>query len=270
MRTLLYIVLWALITTPNMSHAGYHQIDMDEVVQAELLHGWSTQNGTHMSAVRIRLAPGWKTYWRSPGDAGIPPSFDWRRSKNLKSVRYHWPVPDVFVDNGMRSIGYAHELVLPIELTPVNSGIDMLLKAQIEIGVCEDICIPASLRISGKISGQGSSDARIKAAINARPDTMSEAGIRDVRCQVEPIADGLRITTQIDMPRIAAKEVAIVELPDPRIWVSEPMVKREGRRLIAVADMVPPNSRPFALDRSSVRITIIGNGRAVDIRGCKG
>ena len=86
----------------------------DRVVQAEVLPGWRTENGDHMAALRITLNPGWKTYWRAPGDAGIPPLLDWSGSGNLESAEVTWPTPEVFSQNGMRSIGYTEELVLPV------------------------------------------------------------------------------------------------------------------------------------------------------------
>ena len=95
-----------------------HALTQDDVVSARLLSGWQTDRGTHMAALELALAPGWKTYWRAPGDAGIPPSFDFSASTNLKSVRFHWPRPAVFDLNGMQTIGYHDHLVLPIEVTP--------------------------------------------------------------------------------------------------------------------------------------------------------
>ncbi len=251
-------------------HAGYHGINIDDVADVDILPGWRTDDGGHIVGLRIRLAPGWKTYWRAPGDAGIPPRFNWRRSKNLAGVRYHWPVPDIFHQNGMRSVGYEGEVVLPIELTPKSAGKAIALRARIEIGICEDVCVPVTFRLSTDVSGAGAPDARIQSALNARADTAAEAGMRKVSCRVDPIADGLRLTAEIDMPQISRNEVAVFELPDARIWVSEASTQRDGRTLRATADLVPPNSKPFALDRSSVRITLIGSGRAVDIRGCAG
>ena len=64
---------------------------LDEVVSASVLTGWRMENGHHMAALRITLAPGWKTYWRAPGEAGIPPRFDWTGSDNLSAVTVHWP-----------------------------------------------------------------------------------------------------------------------------------------------------------------------------------
>ena len=75
----------------------------DDVLSAQLRPGWQMENGGHMAAVELQLAPGWKTYWRSPGDAGIPPTFDWSGSDNVRSVRIHWPAPLVFDANGMQT-----------------------------------------------------------------------------------------------------------------------------------------------------------------------
>ncbi|MCX8508161.1 MAG: protein-disulfide reductase DsbD family protein, partial [Rhodobacteraceae bacterium] len=56
----------------------------DNLLKAEILPGWRTESGSQMAALRLTMAPGWKTYWRAPGDAGIPPRFDWTGSANLK------------------------------------------------------------------------------------------------------------------------------------------------------------------------------------------
>ncbi|MDJ0627892.1 MAG: protein-disulfide reductase DsbD family protein [Rhodobacter sp.] len=242
----------------------------DDVAQFSVLPGWRTASGTHLSALRVQLAPGWKTYWRAPGEAGIPPRFDWTGSDNLASVAFHWPVPDVFYQNGMRTVGYERELVLPMELTPKRAGGDISVQAEIEIGVCEDICIPISVRVSAELDPVGRPDARIRGAMAARPATGNEAGMTSATCRVEPIRDGLRVTAEVAMPRIGPREVAVFEHPDQSIWVSEASAKRQGGMLHAVTEMVPPSNAPFLLDRSQVRITVIGAGRAVEIRGCSG
>ncbi len=75
-----------------------------------------------MAAFEITLEEGWKTYWRSPGDAGIPPRFDWENSHNLDGVALHWPRPAVFESFGTQTIGYSEKLILPVELTPVDQN----------------------------------------------------------------------------------------------------------------------------------------------------
>lgn len=270
MLKLLSSIVTSLFLLGSAAVAGSGGFSPDDVARFDILPGWRTESGTHMTALRITLAPGWKTYWRAPGDSGIPPRFDWERSENLSAVQFHWPTPDVFHLNGMTTVGYKHELVLPIELTPHRPGQDIAMRAEIELGVCQDICMPVSVRVSADLQGAGASDPRIHAAIKDRPATAREAGLRDIRCSVQPVSDGLRVTALIDMPKLGKGEIAVFELPDQSIWVAEAQANRQGRTLTAVTEMVPPGNAPFLLDRSTLRITVLGAGRAVDIMGCPG
>lgn len=240
-----------------------------QVAEIDILPGWRMTDGRHMAAVRIRLAEGWKTYWRAPGEAGIPPDFDWSGSRNLGSVSYHWPVPDVFDLNGMRTIGYTHELILPIEITPRRAGRPVTLKGEVSLGVCRDVCMPMQARLSARLpEGAAEVDKAITRALDRRPSTAAEAGLDRIRCDVAPIDDGLRLTAELALPAVGPGEVAVIETADPMVWVSEPMVARNGGLLIATADLVAPDGAPFLLDRSQVRITVLAAGQAVDIRGC--
>lgn len=241
----------------------------DDLVRAGFLGGWRTESGTQMSALRLDLADGWKTYWRAPGDAGIPPQFDWSGSENVASVRFHWPRPTVFHINGIRTIGYKHHLVLPLEVTPRDPSLPIHLRANIDMGVCSDICVPVSMRIGAELPQGGSDDAAIRAALADQPMSARSAGLSGLRCHVEPIRDGLRLTAEIDMPG-GAEDVTVFETPDPELWVSESTTRREGGRLISTADLIPARGGPVALDRSRVTITVLGDSRAAELRGCPG
>lgn len=243
-----------------------------DLVSAELLPGWRTADGVQMSALHLKLAKGWKTYWRSPGDAGIPPAFDWSGSQNLREVRVHWPRPQLFDLNGMTSVGYHDELVLPLEVTPADPARPVVLHADMEIGVCKDVCVPVSLRLSGS-PASGTTDAApaIRAALARQPEAARSAGVRGVRCAVDPIKDGLRLTATIDMPALGANEFAVVETADAGVWVSEASSQRSAGTLVATTDLVPQDAQPFALNRQGVRITVFGDrGRVVEINGCTG
>lgn len=256
--------------TPAVAQSGA-PVSLEDVAQIDVLPGWRDASGTHMAALRVRLADGWKTYWRSPGEAGIPPSLDWRGSGNLAGVTFHWPVPEVFDTAGMRTIGYSGDLVLPMTLTPDMVGQPIKLKGKVNLGVCKDICMPMDARISVTLPVDMKSAARpIKRALRARPDTASEAGLRKATCQVEPIADGLRLTARIDIPRVGQGEVVVVETADPSLWVNTLSTERSGKTLTTVAELVPTSGKPFLLNRSDVRLTVLAAGRGVDIRGCTG
>src|SRR5436853_5929602 len=70
----------------------------------------------------IRLKPGWHTYWRYPGDAGVPPRFDFKGSTNVKSVEVRYPAPRRLPEAGGISIGYDRDLILPLEVVPQDRG----------------------------------------------------------------------------------------------------------------------------------------------------
>ena len=252
----------ALIAAPALATT------QDDVLSGQLRPGWQMENGGHMAAIELQLAPGWKTYWRSPGDAGIPPSFDWSRSENVKSVRIHWPAPAVFHTNGMQSIGYHDRLVLPVEVTPDDPGKPIRLQLQMDLGVCDEICLPAALDLVADLAVPGAPDASIKAALSQRAATAQEAGVTGVSCSIDPIKDGLRLTARLGLPDPGLPEVVAFETADREVWVAEAITERQGGELVAMTELVPPNGAPFALDRSKVTVTILAATGAVEVKGC--
>ena len=114
----------------------------EDMVAVSIVNGWQMADGSHVAALKFVLADGWKTYWRAPGEAGIPPQFDWRGSRNLARAEIEWPTPKQTMTNGMRTIGYEHVLVLPLRLTPAdhverrygNRGMQRYLRAGVTDG----------------------------------------------------------------------------------------------------------------------------------------
>jgi len=244
---------------------------VDDVVEIDVLPGWRDASGKHIAALRIRLDKGWKTYWRAPGEAGIPPSLNWKESDNIAGVEFHWPVPDVFDTAGVQTIGYSNELVLPMTLTPRADGQPIVLEGNVNLGVCQDVCIPMDTRISVTLPVDGGgSKAQIKQALRQRPDTANEAGLKSATCDVEPISDGLRLRAKIEMPRVGQDEVVVIETADPSIWASEVSSMRDHGALVAVFELFAASGKPFVLDRSDIRLTVLAAGRGVDIHGCTG
>jgi DsbC/DsbD-like thiol-disulfide interchange protein len=223
-----------------------------------------------MAGVRLTLAPGWKTYWRAPGDAGIPPAFDWTGSVNISGAQLHWPVPEVFHLNGMQSIGYSGQVVIPIELTQAAPGSETRLAGQVELGVCDEICVPVLLHFDEVLPPTTERNVAIATALVDRPLTEDEAKVGHVSCRAEPSGDGLWVTAEVEMPSAGNDEVVVIETGDPRIWVSESETSRSGNLLTAKVEMIHVSGKAFALDRSAMRITVLGSDAAVDISGCTG
>lgn len=240
----------------------------DGVVELDILPGWRTDQGTHMAGLHISLAPGWKTYWRVPGDGGIPPRFAWTGSENLNAVALHWPVPDVSHINNMRSIGYSGSVVIPVEFDLENASAAARMKGEVQIGVCEEICIPVVLHFDAELPAGGRRDPNIVASLIDRPRTATEAGVGAVSCAIAPIEGGLRVIAEIPMPPMGRDEEVVIESGDQRVWVSEPSTWREHGTLFAASDMIHIERDGFTVNRSDMRITVIAGGQSVDIQGC--
>ncbi len=101
-----------------------------------------------IAGVQIRLEPGWKTYWRMPGDSGVPPSFDWSGSKNLRSAEVLYPAPRRFTDASGTEIGYVDEVVFPVMVTPERPDEPVELKLNVDYGLCKTLCIPNQANLS--------------------------------------------------------------------------------------------------------------------------
>ena len=120
----------------------------------------------YRSGLEVRLSPGWKTYWRHPGDSGVPPSFDFSKSENVKAVTVLFPAPVRFPDGaGGNSIGYKTGLVLPIHVVPNDPNKPVALRLKLDYAVCEKLCVPADANLELKLTGAASaSDAAVGAA----------------------------------------------------------------------------------------------------------
>src|SRR6201992_3369679 len=100
-----------------------------------------------LGGIAFQLQPGWKTYWRTPGDSGVPPRFDFSKSDNVEAVTILWPAPLVFDDGaGGTSLGYHDQIVLPLRLVARDVDKPVTLRAEINYAVCEKLCIPVDAK----------------------------------------------------------------------------------------------------------------------------
>ena len=235
------------------------------LVAVEVLPGWRESRGTHVAGLRVRLRPGWKTYWRRAGGLGIAPRMDWRRSRNAVAVEPRWPTPSVFRDRGAQSIGYAEDFVLPLVIRVARAERDVRLRGRLDIGVCAEICVPVTLDLDAPLPRGGAPDPAIRAALADRPRAVRARAT----CTLRPTDSGVALTGTLDLPPLGGPEAVVFELADPSLWVTDAEVRREGRALVATSEVMG-GDRGIAVDRRRVRITVIGGADAVEIVGCRG
>ena len=107
--------------------------------------------------VRVALGPGWKTYWKSPGDGGLPPEFEWSQSSNLKGAEIQWPTPLRMTILGVETIGYTHEVVFPVRIRINDPERETRLSLKLTVYACSTICVREERYLTGTILS-GSSD----------------------------------------------------------------------------------------------------------------
>jgi len=136
---------------------------------ARLIAGATQKSTTGVwlrAGIEIRLKAGWHTYWRYPGDSGVPPTFNFAGSQNVKGVTVLWPAPERFADGaGGQSIGYFDHVVFPLHITASNPAKPSSLHVKLGYAVCRDICLPAEADLELAPSGNsGAEEATLVAA----------------------------------------------------------------------------------------------------------
>ncbi len=146
---------------------------------------WREEASAPLTAgIEIRIKPGWHTYWRYPGDAGVPPRFDFGGSRNVKALTMLWPAPQRIREHGLSVIGYAKDVILPLLVVAQDRVAPVTLRLNIDYAVCEKLCVPAQATAQLVLAGGRSSrDAALADARSRVPkkQTLGEGSVLAVR-----------------------------------------------------------------------------------------
>jgi DsbC/DsbD-like thiol-disulfide interchange protein len=142
-RRLIALAPLALLPRPALAGRPASAWSRDAKSAIRLIAGGAAPDGSLRAGLHITLEAGTKTYWRTPGDSGVPPSFDWSASDNVADVVVAWPAPFRFPDGNGFSIGYKIEVVFPLKVTLRDPARPAKLALKLDYAVCDRICIPA-------------------------------------------------------------------------------------------------------------------------------
>ena len=142
-----------------------------------LIAGANKSGAESLSAgIEIKMQAGWHTYWRYPGDSGVPPRFSFAGSDNLASATVLFPAPHAFTDEAGTTIGYKGNVILPVSVVPRQKDKPVTLRAKIDYAVCEKLCVPAEARLELTLGPTSGADNAALAAAEARvPQPVSAA-----------------------------------------------------------------------------------------------
>ena len=222
------------------------------------------------AGVEIKLKPGWKTYWRYPGDSGIPPVFDFSKSQNVKTVTVLYPAPMRFADGaGGSSIGYTGNVILPIHIVPQDVGKPVTLRLKLDYAACEKLCVPAQAQLELVLTGAASAQERALGEAEARVPKIAEIGDRGV-----PAIRAVRREAGLGKPRVVvdvaapanASVVLFAEGPTAQ-WalpLPEPIAGAPAglQRFAFALDGLPPGDKP---DGATLRLTAVAGNKAVEV-----
>ncbi len=231
-----------------------------------VLPGWRDADGHQIAALEMQLAPDWMTYWRFPGDSGLPTLIDWSGSQNINHIEIIWPRPEVFEKDGLRSIGYKGNVVLPIKITPINRDNPIDLKANISMGVCAEICIAEEVQIHETIPASGTRIPKIMAALLDQP-TQVQGGAPTCKSEIKDGSYFIDLKWKTD--KIDGPEYLIAEPDNPNIWFTMGQTERRGEWLFVRAELGHIDGGPISIDRAKLRSTVIGAGQAITQIGCE-
>ena len=262
--------LFALAALTSFSPIGARAQDASpwqkEAHAAVRLLAGSRSGPVLLGGIAVQLDPGWKTYWRTSGDSGVPPRFDFSKSDNVEAVTVLWPAPMKFDDGaGGFSLGYHDQVVLPLRIVPKSNDKPVTLRAEINYAVCEKICIPLEASTELTFASVASTEDNVLfAALDTVPKPASIGDpnpltIRDVKREGKS-------TVLIDVLSPDARTVNLfVEGPTPDWGLPVPKLLEHGppgvKRFAFELDGLPPGTNP---EGAALKLTLVGGDRSYE------
>lgn len=234
-----------------------------------------TAIAAYSAALEIALDGGFKTYWRDPGESGLPPVFKWSGSENLARVEVIWPAPVRFPDGPGYSIGYKDRVILPLAAVATDAAKPIVLRLDLDFAVCDKQCIPEKgsvalpLPLSGEsphIRAVGEAFARApkRVALNEFPDGI---GLQAVSHRAGDVP--VLIATVV-APRYAKGLDLFVEAPDGAFFGSPKItplgVAQPGNPLPleALQYELPLEQKPRGNPVWDMRLTLVSDDAAIE------
>jgi DsbC/DsbD-like thiol-disulfide interchange protein len=219
-----------------------------------------------LGGIELDLQPGWKTYWRTPGDSGVPPRFDFSKSENIEAVTVLWPAPTKFDDGaGGHSMGYHNRIVLPLRIVAKNTDKPVTLRANVNYAVCEKLCIPVEASAELAFTSVASTeDSALFTALDTvpKPANVGDPNLLTIR-DVE--RDG-KSAVVVDVVTPDARDVSLfVEGPTPDWALPVPKLLEHGpagvKRFAFDLDGLPPGANP---EGAALKLTLVGGDRSYE------
>lgn len=223
--------------------------------------------------IEVRLDDGWKTYWRSPGDAGIPPQVEWEDTGNLETAAFQWPAPLRFNYYDLETFGYEKQVVFPINARLRTIGEAVSLRARVDLLICDDVCIPHTFNVSLDLPAGPANPSEFVNIINRYQNQVPGDGSRAGLAFEGADVSGTKVKPLI---RTAFRADAPFQTPDLLIEGSGDVVFSkpdfeflEGGRVVlasVTAEDIFGEGAPVDLESDPLIFTLIDGARSIETR----
>ncbi|MXQ13661.1 protein-disulfide reductase DsbD domain-containing protein [Microvirga makkahensis] len=212
-----------------------------------------------LAGIEITLDPGFKTYWRNPGESGLPPSFDWSASENVADVEVRWPAPKRYEDAAGIAYVYSQKVILPLLVESKVADRPVKLALTVDYGVCKDICIPAHADLSLALTDSGPDRIEIEQAMAKVPrkQALGAQGPLAVLSVQPKAGEPLALSVSVRTP-IGTKPVLFAEGPE-NWYVSTSPEEGAGRFTVTVEEKPKDASGPAPLT-----LTLVAGDEAIE------
>ena len=146
LRPFIYILFVSFFCTNVVALSSDWSIGDSSKVR--LISSYSHNNNKELLiGLEYEMDPGWKTYWKSPGDGGFAQNISWENSSNINNLEVLWPTPEKFQILGLTSLGYENNVIFPLKLEINDESQNTFVNLQVNFLICKDICIPGDARV---------------------------------------------------------------------------------------------------------------------------
>jgi DsbC/DsbD-like thiol-disulfide interchange protein len=230
-----------------------------------LIAGRAEPGAPLRAGLQFRLDAGWKTYWRYPGDSGVPPVFDFSASENVRNVTVLWPAPHRFSDGAGHSIGYQRGVILPLRVSPQDPERPVTLRLKLSYAVCEKLCVPAEAKAELALSRAATAHELALSVAEAR---VPKPAVPDAAISVRAVArdaSASRPRILVDVAAPAGPLDLFVEGPTPD-WALPLPAKVDGapagqQRFAFDLDGLPAGAKA---EGAMLRLTAVAGEQAIE------
>ena len=235
----------------------------------DIIRGWRQSDDIHIAAINIKLEDGWKTYWRVPGIGGIAPILNWDKSKNIKNISQIWPTPNIYYEYGLQTIGYKDELLLPLQIQPIDKKQPIHLSITIDFGICSDVCVPIQTSVEERLPERTSFGKKnILDTLEKTILSGNKSPFKIVKCNIIPIKDGFEVNAFFEgLASFDKDTLGVVEYPVKQNgWINQKASLISSNQLSVHA--IVYNKSIHFIDRSDLTLTIFTKNKAFEFDGC--